>query len=137
MAAMVSSSRCVLIGWALFLVLASASQAAANTGPAMTNLGQAVRITPHDAEAHTPGLAHRGQGRLDAAIAEYREAIRLNPNDAEAHSNLGLALARQGQLDAAIAECREAIRLDPNLAAAYVNLGMALARQYSNSIWCV
>ena len=127
---MVHSMRCVLIGWALLLVLTSAFQAAAKSGPPLTKLLDAVPISLDHAEAqHTPGRARGGQGQLDAAIAEYRKAIRLNPNDAEAHSNLGFAFARLGQFDAAVAECREAIRLDPKLAAAHVNLGMALARQ--------
>src|SRR6267154_2448890 len=54
-------------------------------------------------------LVNRGtellaQGKIDAAVAEYKEAARLSPEDEDKHYNLALALARQGQREAAKAE---------------------------------
>jgi Flp pilus assembly protein TadD len=73
------------------------------------------------------GKALASEGRLDAAIDEFREALRLRPDDVSAHIGLGAALAHKGQMDAAIAEFREALRLRPDNAMAHYNLGAALA----------
>ena len=75
------------------------------------------------------GLALSVQGKLDAAIAEYRRAIKLKPDFALAHFNLGVALSDQGKLDEAIAEYRRAIVIRPDYADAYNNLGLVLSAQ--------
>ena len=62
------------------------------------------------------GVALRGKGLLDEAIAACREALRLKPDYAEAHSNLGVALRNKGQLDEAIAVYRQALRIKPTYA---------------------
>jgi serine/threonine-protein kinase len=72
------------------------------------------------------GLALRGQGRLEEAVAAYRKAVALAPGYALAHNNLGVALERQGHRDQALACYRTAIRLDPAYAQAHDNLGLAL-----------
>jgi protein O-mannosyl-transferase len=41
-------------------------------------------------------------GRIDAAMAQYREALRLSPNSREAHNDYGLALAKMGRFDDAV-----------------------------------
>ena len=54
-------------------------------------------MSPEYANAHYRlGIALRFQGKLDAAIAEYREAVRLKPEYAEAHNNLGVTLTGPG-----------------------------------------
>ena len=71
------------------------------------------------------GMALKGRGNLEQAIAGFREAIRLLPNNAVSHRALGFALMDQGKPDEAIASFTKAIRLVPALAVAY--LGRARA----------
>ena len=71
------------------------------------------------------GLAYRGKGELDRAIADFNEAIRLDPKFALAYNNRGLAYRDKGELDRAIADFTEAIRLDPKFAVAFRNRGRA------------
>ena len=70
-----------------------------------------------------------GQGRFNAALAQYHEALRLKPDFPEGHNNLGAALARAGRLEEAKAEYRTAIGLRPDYYPdAHNNLGVVLAR---------
>jgi tetratricopeptide (TPR) repeat protein len=75
------------------------------------------------------GLVPLEQGRMDAAVAQFREALRINPAYGEAHYNLGNALRQQGHTDEAIAQYRDAVRTAPDLAAARYNLGIVLLQQ--------
>ncbi len=72
------------------------------------------------------GLALRGKGQLDEAIAEYKKAIELDPKLATAHDSLGHALVAQNRPDEAIAEYRKAIEVDPKFVTAHNNLGYEL-----------
>jgi tetratricopeptide (TPR) repeat protein len=65
------------------------------------------------------------QGRVDAAIIEFREAVRRNPDDAQAHERLANALSLKGRRGEAIAEYRTslAVRPDPGT---YAALGITL-----------
>ena len=72
------------------------------------------------------GLVFSKQGRVDAAIREYREALRLNPDDADTHYDLANALCRKGLWDEAISQYREDLKLNPDDAAGHNNLGVAL-----------
>ena len=48
------------------------------------------------------------EGKLDAAVEQFRRALQLNPTYPEAHQNLGKALFRQGRLEEAEAELQKA-----------------------------
>ncbi|MGE3297459.1 MAG: DUF5672 family protein [Porticoccaceae bacterium] len=61
------------------------------------------------------GLCLRAQGRLAAAVVEYRKAVARLPTYAPAWSNLGLDLHKLGQLDAALEAFDRALALDANL----------------------
>ena len=51
----------------------------------------AVKLSPHDAEAHNNlGNTLKELGRLDEAEASYNQALVLKPDYAEAHCNLGI-----------------------------------------------
>ena len=48
---------------------------------AITHLQHALKIKPYDAEAHyNLGMALNGQGKIAAAVVQWREAVRLQPN---------------------------------------------------------
>ncbi len=66
------------------------------------------------------------EGRLDAAIAEYRRAVRQDPGDLSARLNLGLVLAQQGDPEAET-HLREAVALGPRNAVAHHALGRVLS----------
>jgi Flp pilus assembly protein TadD len=68
------------------------------------------------------------EGKLTAAIAEYRQALKINPELAGAYNNLGTALVREGKLAAAITEFQQALKIDPNDAQAEHNLRYVLGR---------
>jgi tetratricopeptide (TPR) repeat protein len=97
------------------------------TGEAISQYQEAIRLKPDFAEAHfNLGTALGKKSLTDEAISQYQEAIRLKPDFAEAHYNLGAALVVKNQIDEAISQFREAIRLKPDFAEAHINLGAAL-----------
>jgi tetratricopeptide (TPR) repeat protein len=75
------------------------------------------------------GIALKGQGKLDEAVACYRRALELKPDFAEAHNNLGAGLQEQAKLEEAVACYRRALELKPDYAEAHDNLGAALQGQ--------
>jgi tetratricopeptide (TPR) repeat protein len=77
------------------------------------------------------GIIQNRQGKLDAAIEEYKEVITIDPQFAYAHVLLGDALKLQGNLDAAIGEYRRAIAIEPNNPAYEDALKRALAQRSS------
>jgi tetratricopeptide (TPR) repeat protein len=59
--------------------------------PAVTDLGNAVRLRPNDAEVNFElGEAFMYNGIHGRAVTSYREAIRLQPDFADAYYLLGL-----------------------------------------------
>jgi tetratricopeptide (TPR) repeat protein len=66
------------------------------------------------------------EGRLGAAVAEYRSAVEQDPSDFSARLNLGLVLADHGDGEAEL-HLREATVLDPQSAVARHALGRLLA----------
>jgi tetratricopeptide (TPR) repeat protein len=88
-----------------------------------------VRQNPGAWSAHNDlGEALFAQGRVSAAIEEYRQALRINPDYVYAHLNLGDALQSLGRLPEAIAEYQEAVRLQPGGAGFHHYLGDALSQ---------
>jgi tetratricopeptide (TPR) repeat protein len=59
------------------------------------------------------GLACRGLGRFDEALAAFNEALRCAPAHADARANLGLALRDVGRPDEALAQLETALRASP------------------------
>jgi tetratricopeptide (TPR) repeat protein len=72
---------------------------------------------------NTVGLLLAEEGKLDAAVAEYRKALVSKPDYAAAHYNLANVLAPRGEIRAAIDHYRRAIELKSRYLAAFVNLG--------------
>jgi FkbM family methyltransferase len=75
------------------------------------------------------GNAHRVQGKLDWAAAEYTRALALKPDFAEAHNNLGDILRKQRKFDQARASLGRALAINPHFSDAHNNLGNALKDQ--------
>ncbi len=74
------------------------------------------------------GIVARQEGRVDAALAEYRSAIDLDPGYAPSRVNLAEILIARGDRSGALAQLREAARIDPKYAKARYNLGVAAAQ---------
>jgi len=87
---------------------------------------KAISVSASGQMFYNLGNALRSQGKLDAAIDNYRKALTLKPDYAEAHSNLGAALQEQGKLDEAVVSFQRALSHKPDYAEAYYNLGIVL-----------
>lgn len=80
---------------------------------------QVLESDPEEPDAlHLLGLAHRAQGRVDAAIGLMERAVRRRPGIALYHANLGAALRAKGDVPAALAAFERARALAPTDAAA-------------------
>lgn len=95
-----------------------------------------VEVAPDNPRGHQNlARALQAEGRLDAAIAEYREALRVNPEfharrpqgTALVHHNLGEALAVRGDVAGALRHLGEAMRLRPDWAPPLNNEAWILA----------
>ncbi len=87
-----------------------------------------IARNPQASMAHLNlGVLLAREGRVDAAIAEYRRTLAIDGEVADAHNDLGNALVTQGKVDDAIGEFRVALRLTPDDAPTEVNLANALA----------
>src|SRR5207248_1752004 len=76
---------------------------------------EALRLAPNNRYAlHNLGTALVGQGKLPAAVEQYRLVVHKYPEWDRPHYHLGLALADLGQRQEAIAEQAEALRLNPD-----------------------
>jgi tetratricopeptide (TPR) repeat protein len=69
------------------------------------NLHAALKLDPDNPWAHFKlGYLYHSEGKLDAAIREYRTTIHLTPNEARPHLALGRALKAQGKKQEAAEE---------------------------------
>ncbi|MBI1852696.1 MAG: tetratricopeptide repeat protein [Planctomycetes bacterium] len=95
---------------------------------------------PHRADVLSMrGRAREAQGRVDAAIDDFRSAARVAADDAATHLELGSALARHAAekgadekralLVDAVAEFRRVLSIRPNDVEATLELGSALGAQ--------
>jgi len=93
---------------------------------AITQLREALRISPGYAEAHyNLGVALVMLSQTPEAVSHWEQALRLQPTYPEAHNNLGLALWRMGR----VGHYQEALKMRPDFAEAHCNLGDALFQQ--------
>lgn len=90
-------------------------------------IGQALRLNPSDASAHSNlGAALRGLGRADEALASYDRALKLKPDYAEALNNRANLLRDLGQPAEALAGYDRALAVRPDYAEALVGRGDVL-----------
>lgn len=81
---------------------------------AITDLNDAIALTPNDNEAYdNRANAYLNKGLYDQAIVDFNKAIELKP-DWDAHYNRGRTYEKTGQRDQAIADYRAALKFDPN-----------------------
>jgi adenylate cyclase len=77
--------------------------------------GQALKIDPNNARAHTVlALLQLVDGRQTEALTSANRAVQAQPSDAEANGNLALVLAHIGNHEQAISEMEKALRFDPS-----------------------
>lgn len=65
------------------------------------------------------GVAHKNQGNLTLAIADYSAALERAPNDHLIYSNRANAYRAMGELPPALADANEALTLKPDSARAF------------------
>jgi Flp pilus assembly protein TadD len=68
-------------------------------------------------------------GKVDAAIENFRKALRIRPDNAEVHGALAGALMRNGQASEAISHWERAVALQPEAVQARDQLGALLVQQ--------
>ena len=83
-------------------------------------------ISPEGARHMQAGVEAHKQGRVEAAIAEFRKATETDPEFAEAFLDLGEELMQFHDYGAAVAPLKRALELQPDLDAAHLQLGYAL-----------
>lgn len=85
----------------------------------------AVRAAPDHAPAHAMlGLAMRGRGKTDLAIAAYRTAIELDPADLDSRYELAMELSSAQRGDEAVTVMEDLLALDPAQGRAHERLAI-------------
>jgi len=98
---------------------------------AINNGQRAVELNDFLAPVHiTLGLIHKGTGRYQEAIQEFKQALKLDPVSHDAYRGLAIAYLRLNKVEQAEATLRKVIELKPDywagyydLATFYLNLG--------------
>lgn len=106
---------------------------------AIRYIRQAVELNQTAAPYHCNlGMAYRGAGDLQAAVASYRTALSLQPNYSEAEFNLGITLHALEDYAAAEACFRRALAGLPGNPDVLLNLGNTLQEQekFEDAIDC-
>jgi predicted O-linked N-acetylglucosamine transferase (SPINDLY family) len=89
-------------------------------------IAKAIAIAPRNASYHSNlGLAQKGLGQLDAALASLDLALQIQPQYTDALSNRGLVLQELQQPAKAIDNYSQVLRQSPSMASAYYNRGNA------------
>jgi tetratricopeptide (TPR) repeat protein len=86
-------------------------------------------ISPEGAQHMQAGVEAHRQGKLDAAIQEFRKATESDPNLPEAFLDLGAVLQETHDYPGAITALKHALELNPELDATHLQLGYALLEQ--------
>jgi len=90
-------------------------------------LRSAVEAAPGEAAPHARlGALLREEGRVAAALDEFRKAVAIEPANAAAHCDLASALATNGQQDEALSEFERALALNGRYAPALYGRGTVL-----------
>jgi len=85
---------------------------------------------PFNAQKHLEaGLDAQRQGRVEAAVSEFREVTQLAPDSPVGYVRLGGAYIQEHEYQAAIAPLKRALEIDADLAPAHQLLGYALLVQ--------
>jgi tetratricopeptide (TPR) repeat protein len=123
-------SKLVLSGAAIAILLACVVSTENQLRYWQTNVTlfqHALAVTADNEVARNNlGVALEQEGRLVAAVEQYRAAAKLETENYQGHHNLARALDRLGQLTEALAEHREAARLGTNVQFLHYSLGVAL-----------
>jgi len=87
----------------------------------------ALEVKPNAETYNGLGFVLSRQGRIDAAIAQFREAIRANPKYTAAYNNLAENLVKLGKLEEALSYYGTSLTQEPS-AVVHNTLGVVLMR---------
>jgi protein O-mannosyl-transferase len=94
----------------------------------ITQLSEALRLNPYDADAHNDlACALQQLGDREQAMVHFRTAIRLKPDHALAHYNMSLLVTDLDDFDEALRELQTARRLLPDRPEILFKLGVLLS----------
>ena len=74
------------------------------------------------------------QGKIVAALSEYRKGLCLNSDNNNLRNSLGVCFGEQGDLESAIREFETAVRKDPRDFMGHYNLGLIYLRRQDPSL---
>jgi Flp pilus assembly protein TadD len=110
----------------IHLQLGRVLDAEAKKDDAITELQQALKLSPADADAQQEiAVLYADAGKNDLAEGAYRALVAAHPNDAEVHRGLGKALLLQKKFPEAQQEFLVALRLKRDSPDVYVDLAFA------------
>jgi tetratricopeptide (TPR) repeat protein len=103
---------------------------------ALPELLEASRLHPSEYYSERTGLAYRGLGQNEKAIAALRDAIRINPKYDDAYQELAETLNEQKQHAAALEVIREGLKVNPKNFILFKQLGITyyFLKQYPSAI---
>ena len=91
---------------------------------AVIQLGNALQLDPHFAEAHYQlGLTYMRLSNRSAALNEFRQTVALQPGNSDAQLQLGSLFLASHQYGQAQAAMNQVLKADPNSAKAHAALG--------------
>jgi len=92
---------------------------------AIKNSQRAVELNDHLAPVHvTLGLIHKGTGRYEEAIQEFKQALTLDPVSHDTYRGLAIAYLRLNKVEQAEATLRKAIEFKLDYWAGYYDLAV-------------
>jgi tetratricopeptide (TPR) repeat protein len=110
--------------------VARSTRLAEQTGRRVAGSAYLGTIVPESAELHNIlGLRHAEQGRMNAAIEEFRLSLQLDEASGATHWHLGAALASTGAYPEAAEHLTRSVGLEPTNSRAQSDLGLVLAIQ--------
>lgn len=103
---------------------------------ALPELLEASRIKPNEYYSKETGMAYRGLGQNEKAIATFQEAIKINPKFDDGYIELARTFGLQKRFEEGSAAARDGLKIKPDSFILLNELGIAYynLKQYPNAI---
>jgi tetratricopeptide (TPR) repeat protein len=103
---------------------------------ALPELLEASRIKPNEYYSKETGMAYRGLGQNEKAIAAFQEAIKINPKFDDGYIELARTFGLQKRFEEGSAAARDGLKIKPDSFILLNELGIAYynLKQYPNAI---